>query len=433
MDKPKILVVTRGVWKDSEGTSSTLTNFFKGYDRERIAEIYIETKQPKTVCCSRFFQISEFSLLKKIIHPKIKTGFDFRNDSEFVTNEEVATKEDQTMNWVRRHRSYLFIWLRELLWSFNGWQTKELRDFIQDFNPDLIWMDGSPRILMNRLHQYVKKLAGKPSTLFLMDDVYTYPKTWNLLELLYYKKLRALVRKNVACSDKVFVASPKMKEEYDKTFDIDSYFIAKGADFSQIRPIGTIPHKGIKLVYLGQVYCGRIYTLIRLVEILKRKNESGADFYLTIYTNNYIPPKEMEKVQVEGVSEVRDVVPYSEIGKVMEENDILLFVETFEEKYKNLARLSFSTKIVDYLSSGKCIFAIGPGEIAPIRYFKDNGIAFVASKPDEIEVNIDEMIDVQSRHEMADRCFEFAKKEHDINDLHNRLYQIFYEITTNKA
>lgn len=429
METPRILIITRGVWKDSEGTSSTLTNFFKGYDRDKIAEIYIETKQPQTVCCSRFFQISEYSLIKKIFLPKTKTGFDFRNDSEFVTNEEVSNKEARTMNWVRRHRSYLFIWLRELLWSFNGWQTKELRDFIQEFNPDMIWMDGSPRILMNRLHQYVKKVSGKPSTLFLMDDVYTYPRTWNLLELLYYKKLRSLVRKNVACSDKVFVASPKMKEEYDKTFNIDSYFIAKGADFSQIQPIGTTPHKGIKLVYLGQVYCGRIYTLIRLVEILKKKNEEGVDFHLSIYTNNYIPPKELEKVQVEGVSEVLDVVPYSELGKVMEENDILLFVETFEEKYKNLARLSFSTKIVDYLASGKCIFAIGPGEIAPIRYFNDNEVAFVASKPDEIEKKIDEMITEQSRQEIASRSFEFAKKEHDINDLHNRLYKIFENIT----
>ena len=429
MDKPRILIVTRGVWKDSEGTSSTLSNFFKGYDREKIAVIYIETKQPQTVCCSRFFQISEFSLIKKIFHPKTKTGFDFRNDSAFTTNEDIANKEDETMNWVRRHRSYIFIWLRELLWSFNGWQTKELKDFIRDFNPDMIWMDGSPRILMNRLHQFVKKISGKPSTLFLMDDVYTYPKTWNLLELLYYKRLRSLVRKNVACSEMVFVASPKMKEEYDETFNIDSYFIAKGADFSQISPIGTTPHKGTRLVYLGQVYCGRIYTLIRLVEILKKKNEEGANLHLSIYTNNYIPPKELEKVQVEGVSEVMDVVPYSELGKVMEENDILLFVETFEEKYKNLARLSFSTKIADLLSSGKCIFAIGPGDIAPIRYFNDNGIAFVATKPEEIEKKIDEMIGEQSRKEMAMRSFEFAKKEHDINDLHDRLYHIFERIT----
>lgn len=429
MDKPRILIVTRGVWKDSEGTSSTLTNFFKGYDREKIAVIYIETKQPQTVCCSRFFQISEFSLIKKIFHPKTKTGFDFRNDSAFTTNEDIANKEDETMNWVRRHRSYIFIWLRELLWSFNGWQTKELKDFIRDFNPDMIWMDGSPRILMNRLHQFVKKISGKPSTLFLMDDVYTYPKTWNLLELLYYKRLRSLVRKNVACSEMVFVASPKMKEEYDETFNIDSYFIAKGADFSQISPIGTTPHKGTRLVYLGQVYCGRIYTLIRLVEILKKKNEEGADLHLSIYTNNYIPPKELEKVQVEGVSEVMDVVPYSELGKVMEENDILLFVETFKEKYKNLARLSFSTKIADLLSSGKCIFAIGPGDIAPIRYFNDNGIAFVATKPEEIEKKIDEMIGEQSRKEMAMRSFEFATKKHDINDLHDRLYHIFERIT----
>ena len=429
MELPKILIVTRGVWKDSEGTSSTLTNFFKGYDSKKIAQIYIETKQPQTQCCSRFFQISEYSLIRRIFRPRTQTGFDFAADGSFETNQDVATKEDKTMNWVRKHRSIVLWWLRELLWGFNGWQSKELKAFIKDFDPDIIWMDGSPLILMNRLHGFVKKVSGKPNTFFLMDDVYSYSKTWNPLTLLYEKRRRRIVRQNVAASELVFVASPKMKEEYDRVFGIDSVFIAKGADFESIKPLDTIKHTGTKLVYLGQVYCGRIYTLISLVDILRKKNAEGADFHLSIYTNNYIPPKLLEKVQVQGVSEVLDVVPYSEVGHVMENNDILLFVETFEQKYRYLARLSFSTKIVDYLSSGKCIFAIGPGDIAPIQYFKNNRVAFVAEKEAQIEEELDLMRIEYNRQEMANASFDFAKRNHDINELHRWLYQLFVNLT----
>jgi hypothetical protein len=139
----------------------------------------------------------------------------------------------------------------------------------------------------------------------------------------------------------------------------------------------------------------------------------------------------MEQVQVQGVSEVLDVVPYSELRRVMEDNDILLFVETFEKEYKYLARLSFSTKIVDYLSSGKCIFAIGPDDIAPIQYFKNNNVAFVADEVGQISNKLDMMLRDTKRQEMANASFAFAKQNHDINKLHSELYQTLINISKN--
>lgn len=41
---PKILIITRGVWDDSQGTSSTLSNIFCNYNPEQLSCIYIETK-----------------------------------------------------------------------------------------------------------------------------------------------------------------------------------------------------------------------------------------------------------------------------------------------------------------------------------------------------------------------------------------------------
>ena len=60
---PKVLILSRGVSDDKDGTTSTLTNLFKDYDPDKLAQIYIETIEPNTACCHRFFQISEFSLI----------------------------------------------------------------------------------------------------------------------------------------------------------------------------------------------------------------------------------------------------------------------------------------------------------------------------------------------------------------------------------
>ena len=61
-----------------------------------------------------------------------------------------------------------------------------------------------------------------------------------------------------------------------------------------------------------------------------------------------------------------------------------MFLEAIEGKDVNTARLSFSTKITDYLSSGKAIVAIGNKETAPMQYFVKNNIALVAGNPKEI-------------------------------------------------
>ena len=53
-------------------------------------------------------------------------------------------------------------------------------------------------------------------------------------------------------------------------------------------------------------------------------------------------------------------------------------------KYANIAKLSFSTKITDYLSNGKCILAIGKVDIAPIDYFKKYDSALVATTKEDI-------------------------------------------------
>ena len=101
---PKVLIISRGVWDDA-GTSSTLSNIFENYDSNKLSQIYIETKKPNTSHCSSFFQISEFSLIKKIYKWKVQTGH--RVDSVYVQDEEVARKEAETMQYVRGHRSFL--------------------------------------------------------------------------------------------------------------------------------------------------------------------------------------------------------------------------------------------------------------------------------------------------------------------------------------
>ena len=60
----------------------------------------------------------------------------------------------------------------------------------------------------------------------------------------------------------------------------------------------------------------------------------------------------------------RGPVPASDVERIQSDSDVLVHVESLS-KFESLeVRLSFSTKIVDYLMRKKCILAVGNKEVA---------------------------------------------------------------------
>lgn len=429
--KPKILLISRGVWDDSQGTSSTLTNLFSDYNPECLAHIYIETKMPNTRCCYLFYQISEISLVHKLWHWRLKTGhaFDTRDGLFSVSSSKIAKQEAGTMSYVRGHRLLIYSLLREILWAFNGWKSRDLKQFIRDFNPDVVWMDGSPLPLMNRLYDYVLKVTKKPASIFMQDDVYTYKSvSGGLWERIRKWHLRRTVRKVVKQCDNMFVASPKMKREYDQIFGVNSTFIAKSIDFDESSFSITAPHRPICMVYMGQVLYGRIYSLMAISETLMKVNSDGIKIQLSIYTNNYISDDIKKRLLVDGCVFLKAPVPYTEVQNVIANNDVVLFVESFEPRFCKVARLSFSTKICDYLASGKCIFAVGPGDSAPIEYFVEEEAALVATNADDIEEQIRKLLDAATVEYYAQKAHECALRNHDRSRMDELIYGKLCEI-----
>lgn len=425
--------MSRCTWEDGCGTSSTLSNLFADYDPDKLAHIYIETKRPDTRCCYRFFQISEFSLIHKIWNWRLKTGhsIDIRKEEPLGFSARIADQESRTMDFVRSHRSGFYSFLREVLWMLNGWKSKELREFVREFDPDVIWLDGSPLSLMNRLYDYVLRIAKKPASIFMQDDIYTYEGCeegfWSRIQR---HRLRRTVRRVVDQCSNMFVISPKMKREYDKVFGIDSVLISKSIDIHEIANQNNVLHDPIRMVYVGQVIYGRIFSLISISDILKRINGSGSIIQLSIYTNNRIPDDLRARLQDSGCVFIYPAVPYEKVKQVIADNDIVVFVESFESRFRRVARLSFSTKITDYLAGRKCILAVGPDDSAAIEYFKKEDAALVATSPMEIEKQLIRLSDRSLVEEYAQKAYGCACRNHDRIQMDEKIYGKLIELST---
>ena len=415
--QPKILIVSRCAWDDNIGTSSTLSNIFSQYDSNNLAMIYVESRVPNTKCCHAFFQIPEIQMTKQLLHWGKEVGQPV--ESQIIDDKNVKD-EEKMLSFVRGHRSFFFSLMREILWLLGRWRSKALVKFVNDFNPDVVWLDGSANIFLDRLYTYVLQVAGKPGVIYLMDDNYTF-KSLTGYRYLYHYLHRCTMKKVVSMCREVLVISPKMKREFDEIFKVDSTIITKGIDYSNLNFSEEPLHTPVRLLYIGQIIYGRDYTLALLLNELASINSQGIKVEFSIYTNNIVPKKLKRLIESCKGVKLYKAVPYNEVPRIIKENDVLLFMESLASKYSRDARLSFSTKITDYLSSGKCILAVGPEDSAPMEYFRDEKCAVIAHNREEIVKGLLEISNEQRTKELGKAAFEAGRRNHDKRVIQARL------------
>ena len=405
----KVLVVSINAWRDNTGIN-TLIDFFKCWDSDKIAQIYTRSALPKTTVCNKFFRIPENAVMKSIIKRSVTTG-------TVVENEEGNEKEDNLENKLYSRKPGKFATIltlcREIVWKFGKWKTNALNDFVDDFDADVLFIPIYPTIYMGRIQKYIIKRTGKPVVSYLADDNYTYKSiSKNPFALIHRFFLRPYVKYIVDHSEKLLVIAPKQKEEYDKLFNTDCEILTKGIDFSQItyeeKPLNT----PIKMVYTGKLIIGRWISLAKIAEALGEINKEETKIELDIYTTDTLSPEQQTALNCNGCS-VKGALRLDEVQQVQKAADILVFVESLEKKFRYKARLSFSTKITDYLKNGKCIFAIGDKDIAPIDYFIRYDSAITATDYDEIGAKLKMLIDnPQLITDYSKKAYDCGKEHH---------------------
>ena len=414
MDKktlPKVLVVSTNAWRDNTGIN-TLIEFFKCWNPDRIAQIYTKSTLPKTTVCNKFFSISENAVMRSVINRSITTGKEVYNETVNSTTDNPSAEEEQKI-----YSSYkgkvreLLSFCREIVWKFGKWKTAELDRFIDEFDADVLFIPIYPTIYMGRIQKYIISRTRKPVVSYLADDNYTYKSIHkDPISLIHRHILRKYVKYIVEHSAKLMVIAPKQKEEYDRIFGVDSVVMTKGIDFESFESYQV--GNPIKMVYTGKLIIGRWKSLAAIADAFESINRDGIKIVLDIYTTDSLTDEQNRLLNRNGCS-VKGALTLEQVKTVQKEADILVFVESLEKKFRNTARLSFSTKITDYLRSGKCIFAIGDKDIAPIDYFRRYDSAVTATSYVQISEKVTELVNT------PDLVLEYAKKAYDCGVEHH--------------
>ncbi len=427
MKRTKILVLSWEAWNGTNSFGNSYSSIFKNISQLEIANISCRYGRTDTNIVSRSFQITEKSILKSFIS-KSAAGHEIL-DSEF-SNDIPLEKNGYNrslwnlITWVRTHRFTLIFWLRDLIWFTKKWKCKELNRFIDDFDPDVIWIPVYYSTYMNDIALYLKKYTNKPMVSYISDDNYTLNQ-FSLSPLYWIDRLikRPYIKKVIKNSKILYVITEKQRDEYKEIFGIECLLLWKGADFTSIVPTVPILNSPLKMVFMGNIGLNRWKSIVNIIDALKIINKDSIKLLLDIYTLSPLTDEIKSKLNIEGVSCLMKNIPSDEINAVFENSDILLHVEPTSLKYRLMYRLSFSTKLVDCFAAARCIFAYG-GNTGSLDYLRRNDAGIIVSEKKEIYSTLLDLINDSDRiKSYGIKSFQCGLKNHNLSDIQTNLVQ----------
>lgn len=410
----KILVITRGCWDKNNNTGNTMDNFFSGLENAEIHNLYFRSELPKSNPCKSIFQISEQQLIKNILK-RTSCGKDVTNQTE-STGE--SSSEAKMYSAAKKRNWTILSYARELIWSFGKWKNKSLDEYLEKVSPDIVFMPVYNCWYPHKVLRYIKKKTNAKVVLFHADDNYTL-KQFSLSPIywLYRFNLRKWVRKSEKISSLDYAISNIQCEEYSKAFNKEIKMLYKGYNFD-IEPEKRELNKPLKMVFTGNISAGRYKSLSLIGQAIKKINgncgENERKIVLDIYTTTPLTEKMKKMLFIDGIN-MKGSVSGDKVPLIQKEADILVHAESFDLKNKLLVRQSFSTKIVDYLKSAKCIFAIGPKNIASIEYLRNNDAAIIADDKKTVVNELRKLVDnTDVIYEYGEKAWNCGAKNHQI-------------------
>lgn len=375
----KILVISRTPWNNSNSFGNTFSNLFEGMPDVELYNICCQSGSTDNNLVQTTLQMSEASVIRAL-----KGG-------EIAIEQNVSTdvnSELKVANTGRKQRKTWMFVARDLLWMVGALKWKKrVKNFIESVRPDVLYLPVYPSWYMCDIAQYAIKCASVPVVAHISDDDYGYivgmSKSGYLYQMISRKKLRNIISK----VSYIEVFADNMKLEYEQLFNIPCHVIGKGMLPEEVeKPQVHESRDELHFVYTGGIGGERFGVLMALARSFSC--QSIKKCYLDIYSAT--PLTENMKATMDSIKGIiyHGAVSGAEVRDIQMKADYLVHVEGFSPASISSTKMSFSTKISDYLSTGNVMLAIGPADINSIQVLQSRGIAVVVDNLDNLTPTI---------------------------------------------
>lgn len=424
MKKIHVLLLLDEAWNDKLYGNNNMTNWFEGFEDIELATIYCSPEIPDNHCCSRYYQITDYMMLDSILHKK-KAGR-ILSKADTCLGIERNSQPKKEFSSLKKMRTEFMRFCRDILWLLGQYDEDKLLEFIRDFQPDIIFSQRLGSVKLCRLEKNIVRLSKKPLITYTGDNEYSL-RHISLSPFFWIRKLmvRSSLNKNIPMNELYYTVSEQLSDFYGKKFNISTKLLFKCGEYKRDK-IHRCTNKPIKIVYAGKLYCGRWKTLAMLADAIKQINKDEIHIVLEIYTRDDVSLKQRKKLDDNRNFFLKGAVSPDKIQTLYDAADIALHVESFDYKNRLLTQHSYSTKVIDCLSSGCAVMAIGWKNHSACVELKRSGAAFVITSRSQCIETIQRIVNnPRIVVEYAYKAMENVKNEHSREKIQKMMYNDF--------
>lgn len=400
----KVLVIAHNSFSDVLNNGKTLESLFKSFRKEDFAQLFFsENETPDFNFCNNYYKVTDIDVLKSIFKTNQNCG---NHISEIKENSVLIESKNgifsTIFNIAKKFADKLTLF-RDILWASNSWKSKKLFDWIEDFSPDLIFYVGGDSGFSHEIAVFLSEKYNLPLSIYFTDDYIIYPTNRNIVDYFQRKRMKKFYNKTVNRSLLSYAIGDLMANEYTKYFNKIFFPIMNSIDIAQYVPYQQV-NKKIVFSYFGGLHLNRWKMLIKIAESL---SSGQVNVYSISEPENHI----LEKFKKVGIVFKGPVIG-DDLQIAISSSDVLLHVESDDNYNRNLTKLSISTKIPEYLMSGRLIVGFGPSDVASMQILSTNEIGIVLSSDllkEELQIELDQICsNFEFRKQLGKKGYDFA-------------------------
>lgn len=428
----RILLLSGDVWNDSSNGNNIYSNWFDGYDAE-FANIYLSQGLPENKCCTHYFQVTDRMMLRSMFGIRAGKAFDYcsttKNTQKELPNKLIAEQENTAFyTKIKKFASEPLRLARDILWSIGRYDEKALKCFIDNFNPDIIFCTHLFSIKYRRIELIIRTLSNAPMVAFTGDAEASLKNiNYNPLYWARQLNLHRLYPAHVKIFKEYFTFSQAQCDEITAKYGVPSETLYKCADIKPFKE--KQPNKIIRIVYAGRLYCNRWKTIAAIGEALTILNKDGKRAEVHVYSQDNLNEEQQKALSEKKYIYFMGCTHPSNLPNIYKNADIALHVESLDKKYKYATMHSFSTKIIDLMSSSCAIMAICWDHNNGWNYLKKENAAICISNYNEILPTMQRIVRCpQLLTEYAKKASECGAKNHSRQAIQQQITNVFTRI-----
>lgn len=422
---PRVLVVSNNSFSNTDSNGRTLGNLFVGWPKDKLAQFCISTDGPNFDLCDNYYCVTDKDALKAFLHLRKAEGKKLKP----------SVKESVSGSRGEGRKTLLMMLVRNLIWGKSRWRSKALKEWVADFNPEIVLLLFGESAFMLNIGTSISKELNVPLVMFNTEGYYflksNYCRTktkWDWLLFPIFQGLyRKQVRKTMARVEYSMYLNQLLQADYDKEFGGPSTVLYTSSalenedhQFNSEHPVFS---------YIGNLTFDRPKALMEVADVLQSINPL---YKLDLYGKPLDKIIEDELINHPGIS-YKGFVKYDEVQKVIRNSDVLFHAESQDRRWEESLRYGFSTKIADSVSSGTCFVLYASAQIACSQYIKETGAGWFADNIVDIKKSLEEILfNEGKRQEVLNRAKLVARENHSLSNNSKKFREIIIDCVSKK-